>query len=142
MVLSVYQINNVLRVYKNQLRHNKMPGKSDSHQMMTPDKINISAGARRKLIVEQVASDIVNRITSYGPRDTIEKEVFKKLETEYGAQLDIAQLDSQALLFKVIGPEGESVNSLSIEDSSFLAHKLHEIAMETVDKIEQNKPEI
>ena len=139
MVLSVYQINNVLRVYKNQLRQNKVVSGSSENHRPSPDRISISVDAKRKSIVEKVASDIVDRITQYGPQDNIEKEVFEKLENEYGGHLDVSPKDSKDLLFKIIDENGETTNSLSIEDSNFLAHKLQEIARETVDKIENNK---
>jgi len=139
MVVSLYQVNNVLRVYKNQLRHNKIASGSSENQTSSPDRISISVDAKRKSMVAKVASDIVDRITQYGPQDNFEKEVLKKLENEYGAHLDVSPKDSKDLLFKIIDENGETMNSLSIEDSNFLAHKLQEIAMKTVDKTENNK---
>ena len=138
MELSVFQINNVLRVYKTQLRHGKI-GKRSGENTPMPDRINISAEAKRKIFIDKIASGIVDKITHHGPQDSIEKEVFKELENQYGANLDVLQNSSDDLLFKVIDEDGETVNSLSIEDSQFLAHKLHEIALETVDKIEKDK---
>ncbi len=138
MELSVFQTNNVLRVYKNQLRHGKIV-KRPAQSSPLPDRINISAEAKRKIFIDKIASGIVDKITQHGPQDTIEKEVFKKLENQYGANLDILKKDSNELLFKVIDEGGETINSLSIEDSEFLAHKLQEIASETVDKIENDK---
>ncbi len=138
MELSVFQINNVLRVYKDQLRHGKIV-KHSAENNPSPDRINISAEAKRKIFVDKIASGIVDKITEYGPQDNIEKEVFKKLENEYGANLDISQKGSNELLFKVIDEGGETINSLSIEDSQFLAHKLQEIALDTVGKIEKDK---
>jgi hypothetical protein len=138
MELSVFQVNNVLRVYKDQLRHNKIVTRSVGNSP-PPDRVNISAEAKRKIFVDKIASGIVGKITQYGPQDTIEKEVFKKLENEYGANLDISQKGSNELLFKVIDEGGETLNSLSIDDSQFLAHKLQEIALETVDNIEKDK---
>lgn len=138
MELSVLQINNVLRVYKNQLRHGKID-KRPADSSPLPDRINISAEAKRKIFIDKIASDIIDKITQHGPRENIEKEVFKKLENQYGANLDILENGSNELLFKVIDERGETINSLSIEDSQFLAHKLQEIALETVDKIENDK---
>jgi hypothetical protein len=141
MSLSVYQINNVLRVYKNQLRHGKTFNHSMENQKPSPDRISISSEAKRKILVEKIASDIANRITRGGPHDTIEKEVFKQLENEYGNRLDVSKDESTDLVFKRIDEGGETLNSLSIEDSKFLAHKLHDIARETIEKIEDNQLE-
>ncbi len=38
------------------------------------------------------------------------------------------------LIFKEIDENGETINSLSIEDSIFLTNKLKEITEETIDK--------
>ena len=141
MVLSVYQVNNVLRVYKDQLRHGRTMNRSVDSKKPTPDKISISTEAKRKILVDKIASDIAGRITHNGPQDNIDKEVFKKLENEYGTQLDIGEEGSTDLIFKSIDESGETIKSLSIEDSQFLAHKLHNIARETVENIKDERLE-
>ena len=134
MVISTYQVNNVLRVYGEQLRHNRLSGKERTGDAHSPDKIDISSEAKRKAIVDKIASDIVDRITQFGPHENVEKEVFKKLEGEYGAQLALAGKGSTDLIFKVIDEDGETMNSLSIEDSKFLRYKLQEITKDTVNR--------
>jgi len=134
MVISLYQVNNVLRVYGDQLRQNRIPNRSKNGGARSPDRISISAEAKRKTIIDKITSDIVNKITQYGPNNDVEKEVFKKLENEYGANLTIIRKSPTDLIFKVIDKNGETINSLSIEDSEFLRYKLEEITKETVNK--------
>jgi len=134
MVISAYQVNNVLRVYGDQLRHNRISSKSKNASVPQSDKINISAEAKRQAVVEKVSSDIIEKITQYGPQDNIEEEVFQKLENEYGANLAITKNSPTDLIFKVIDENGETINSLSVEDSKFLRYKLKEITKETVNK--------
>ena len=134
MVISAYQVNNVLRVYGDQLRQHKISGRPKSGNTRPPDKISISAEAKRKSIIDNVASNIIERITQYGPHEDVEKEVFQKLENEYGAHLELAGNGATDLIFKVIDENGETMNSISIEDSNFLRHKLEEIAKDTVNK--------
>jgi hypothetical protein len=134
MVISAYQVNNVLRVYGDQLRHPKASSKSKSGDTSLPDKISISAEAKRKTIIDKLASTITERITEYGPHEDVEKEVFQKLKDEYGANLTVDKEGQNELVFKVIDENGETMNSLSIEDSQLLRYKLEEIAKKTVDK--------
>ncbi len=141
MSLSVYQVNNVLRVYKDQLRQGKTMNRSLDQRKPSPDKISISSEARRKSMVDRIASDIAQRITQNGPQDNIEKEVIKQLEDEFGTQLDASKDGKTDLVFKTIDAGEETINSLSIEDSKFLAHKLHDIAKETLEKIEDTQLE-
>lgn len=134
MVISSYQVNNVLRVYKGQLRHSKIANITNNNETRMPDKVSISPEAKRKAIIERVTSDIVDRLVQNGPHNNVEKEVFKKLESEYGGHLAIGQEDSIGLLFKEIDENGETTNSLSIEDSKFLTQKLEEITKDTVSE--------
>ena len=134
MVISAYHVNNVLRVYGDQLRQNKISNQPKSTTTRSPDKINISGEAKRKVIVEKIASDIVDKITRYGPHENVEKDVFKQLEDEYGAHLAISKNTPADLIFKVIDGNGETINALSIEDSQFLRYKLEEITRDIVDK--------
>jgi len=133
MVISAYQVNNVIRVYGDQLRHNRIPSKRKDDNIPQSDKISISSEAKRKAVIDKISSNIIDKITQYGPNDNIEKEVFQKLENEYGANLAIAKKSPTDLIFKVIDENGETTNSLSIEDSKFLRYKLEEIAKETVN---------
>ena len=134
MVISPYQVNNVLRVYGDQLRHNRISNKTKGSTTPLQDKISISAEAKRKSVIDKLASTITERITQYGPHDGVEKEVFQKLEDEYGANLAVTREGTNDLIFKLIDENGETMNSLSIEDSRFLRYKLQEIAKNTVDK--------
>ena len=134
MVISTYQVNNVLRVYGEQLRQNRLSDNEKSGDARSPDKIDISSEAKRKAIVDKIASDIVDRITQFGPHENVEKEVFKRLEDDYGANLAVAGNGSTDLIFKVIDEDGETMNSLSLEDSKFLRYKLQEITRDTVNR--------
>ena len=134
MVISTYQVNNVLRVYGDQLRHNRLSSEEKRGDTCSPDKINISSEAKRKAIIDKIASDIVDKITRYGPHENVEKDVFKQLEDEYGAHLAISKNTPTDLIFKVIDGNGETINALSIEDSQFLRYKLEEITRDVVDK--------
>lgn len=131
-MLSVYQVNNVLRVYGDQLRHNRISSKSKNSTTPQSDKISISSEAKRKAVIDKISSNVIEKITQYGPHDNIEEEVFQKLTSEYGKNLAITQNGSTDLIFKEIDEHGETINSLSVEDSKFLRHKLEEITKATV----------
>ena len=134
MVISAYQVNNVLRVYGDQLRNNRLSDRPKNTNTRSPDRINISVEAKRKAIIDNIANSIVDRITNYGPQDKVEEEVSKNLEDEYGVQLAITRKSPTDLIFKVIDENGETKNSLSIKDSKFSRYQLEEITSETVDE--------
>ena len=132
MLVSAYQVNNVLRVYGDQLRQGKLTYRSKSAESSAPDRVTVSAEARKKSIIDSVANNIVRRITQDGPQDNVEKQVFEKLENDYGAHLAVSQHSPNELIFKEIDEKGEAIKSLSIEDSNFLVSKLEQITKETV----------
>lgn len=134
MVISSYQVNNVLRVYGDQLRQGKGVRKAGTNFAPSPDRLEMSADARRKALIDRIATKIVDRILEEGPRDEVEQEVFKKLQDEFGAPLTVSPEESKGFVFRVIDENGEALHSLSIEDSNFLTQKLRRITTETVDK--------
>lgn len=134
MVITPYQVNSVLRVYGDQLRQNRLSAQAKTAAKQPSETVSISAGAKRKAIIDKIAADVVDRITQYGPSEEVEKEVFRKLEDEYGTQLAVTNQEPNELVFKVIDENGETVKSLNLEDSSFLTRKLEEITKETIDK--------
>ncbi len=115
MVISAYQVNNVLRVYGDQLRQSMISNQPEGTDTNTPDRISISAKTRRKTIIDDITSNIIERITQFGSHDNVEKEVFKKLESEHGKPLAINEDRHNKLIFKEIDGKGETINSLSIQ---------------------------
>ena len=65
--ITAYQINNVLRVYGEQLRRGRISNRKNPTGTNSPDQISISAKARRKSIVDDITSNIVERITQPEP---------------------------------------------------------------------------
>ena len=141
MVISSYHVNNVLRVYGDQLRQTRTSNRPKDSKMSSPDRISISDKAKRRVIVNKIASDIVEKISNFGPQETAEEEVSKNLENEYGVQLDITRKSPNDLLFKIIDENGETLNSLSIENSEFLRYKLEEVNKETAEKSQKSESE-
>ena len=141
MVISSYHVNNVLRVYGDQLRQSKLSNRPKNSKISSPDRINISDKAKRKAIVTKIASEIVEKIANFEPQENVEEEVSKNLENEYGVQLDITRKSPNDLLFKIIDENGETLNSLSIENSEFLRYKLEEVNNETAEKSQKSGSE-
>jgi hypothetical protein len=124
MVISEHHVNNVLRVYGEQLRQSIISNRPEGTDTNTPDRIGISAKSRRETIFDDITSNIIERITQSVPHDNVEKEIFKKLESEHKKPLVINEDRHNKLIFKEIDGNGETINSLSIEGSKFLTDTL------------------
>ncbi|MBW2031768.1 MAG: hypothetical protein JRJ31_22175 [Deltaproteobacteria bacterium] len=134
MVISAYQVDNILRVYGDQLRQSIASRRPRSSPDRTPDTVSISASARRKAVIDRIAAGIVERIARDNAQETMEAEAFRDIEKEFGVQLDVTERGPADLIFKVIDEQGETVNQLSIEDSKFLRYKLEEISKEEIEQ--------
>jgi hypothetical protein len=122
--ITAYQINNFLRVYGEQLRRGKISNRHKRTDTNSPDKISISAKAGRESIADDITSNIIERITQSELNDNVEDTAFKALESEHGKSLNINDSRHNELTFKEIEGNGETINSISIEDSKFLRNKL------------------
>jgi hypothetical protein len=133
MVISAYQINNVLRVYGNLLRQGMIPNRSEVTNTDTSDRIGIYATIRRDTIMDDIISDVIERIIKFEPHETIEKEVLKTLKSKPVKLLAINKGHHNELIFKEIDGNNEVINSLSIKDSKFLTNKLNNITEENAE---------
>ncbi len=133
-----YQIHNVLKVYGRQVSQSRIIERQKELGTKTSaDKINISAEGKRKMIVDKVAADIVDRITQFGPRDPIEQDIVNKLENEFGkpVESDEENEQNQDFIFNVIDDENKkTTNSLSLDGTHFITKRLEQLAKEEVDR--------
>jgi hypothetical protein len=128
MIISAYQINNVMRVYRDQLNQSRISNKQKNTNALSSDKVSISADARKKSIIDKTASNIIERITQSESHDDAEKTEFSEIDDEYDSNPAKNKKRSTELIFKAIDENGETLNSLSIEDSNFLSYKLKKIS--------------
>jgi hypothetical protein len=118
MVISAYQINNVLRVYKEQFRRGKISKQQRSTDTDAPDKISISARARREEIIDDITPNIIERIAQFEPYEDVESEHEKPLTNNEGRHNEI--------IFKEINVNGETIKSFTLEDANSIANKFKE----------------
>ena len=126
MVISAYQINNVLRVYGEQLRRGRISNRQRSTDTDSPDKISISARARRETIIDDITSNIVEKITHFEPHENVENDSGKPSPDNEDRH--------NKFIFKKINENGETINSFSLEDSKYLTSKLKESTLEATVK--------
>ncbi len=133
-----YQIHNVLKVYSRQVSQSKIIERQKELSTKTSvDQIDISAEGKRKMIVDKVAADIVDRITQFGPRDPIEQDIVNQLQNELGepVESDEENGQDQNFVFNVIDDENKkTTNSLSLEGTHFITKRLEQLAKEEVDR--------
>lgn len=136
MEIPVYQIHKVMKVYTKQLNQKKILERQKGlKQPASADQVNISPKGKRKVIVEKIASDIINKIKTIGPKDDIEYEIVDQLEKDIGQKINFQNSSTSQFVFNVIdGSNAKTQNSLSLENSDFLLERLEALTKEIVDK--------
>ena len=136
MYIPSYQIHNVLKVYSKQVSQSRIIERQKNLGDNQPaDRINISAEGKRKVIIEKVASDIVDRITRFGPQDNIDHTIISQLQDEFGQEIEFNKTNDTEFVYNTIdNNNNKQTNTLPVNDSSFLVERLQQIAKEEVDK--------
>jgi hypothetical protein len=134
MGISTYQINNVLRVYGNQLRQGRFAGQTSSENKRSPDMVTITAGSKRDAVIEKVSTDMLERIGQNGPQSQDEKNAFQKLQDDYGQRLIMSQKNGNEFEFKAIDETGSTVSDIPVATSDNLLEKLQAHIRATVSQ--------
>lgn len=134
MDISTYQVNNVLRVYGNQLRQGRISSQSNSGNQRLPDMVTISSGTKKDAVIDKVSSDMLEQIAKNGPQNHDENEAFQKLQDEYGQPLIMCKKNENKFEFKAIDETGSTTIGIPAETSGNLLEKLKEHIRTTVSK--------
>jgi hypothetical protein len=138
MTISSQQIHNVLRTYGKQLRRGlRLNRMKQAESVGTPDQVRISSEAKRMMVVERVAAEILLRLADpVNNKGEVEREIISSLNKEYGQPLRLG-FDSEHDRFKfdvIDESTGEIVKSLTSEETMQLNQRLAQITKETVDR--------
>ncbi len=136
MEIPSYQIQNVLKVYSKQLTQGKIlaRNKAVGRNRTSADDVNISAEGKRASIIEKVAANIVDRITSVGPKEKLEQKIATQVQNEIGQKIDFTMRKEEKFSFTAIDENNKKITKhLSVEDSNFVIRRLTELARQVAD---------
>lgn len=136
MEIPSYQIQNVLKVYSKQLTQGKIlaRNKAVGRNNTSADDVNISAEGKRAAIIEKVAANIVDRITSVGPKEKLEHKIAAQVQNEIGQKIDFTMRKEEKFSFTAIDENNKKITKhLSVEDSNFVIRRLTELARQVAD---------
>ena len=113
MQITNYQMQNVLKVYSRQLSKNTLSKKNNATaEKQQDDKISISIEGKLKAIYNNVATDIVDRITRGDQPEESDREITKQFEHKVGKE----NSDKKAeFYYNTLDNSKKKTNSLSIK---------------------------
>ena len=79
MYIHTYQIQNVLNAYRKQLSQNSVNGPAQRPAPQSGDQINISAEGQKIKLLDDISSQIVDRITKFGPKSEFDEALADQL---------------------------------------------------------------
>lgn len=125
-----YQIQNVLKVYSKQLSQGKMlsRNKFNADNKVSADSVTISSEGKRQAIIEKVATNIVDRIITEGPKEKNEARITDQIEKELGKKIDFTRGRKQFTYTSIDNNNNRATQTLSVEDSKFVVKRLTELA--------------
>ncbi len=135
MQIPSYQIQNVLKVYSRQLSQGKMlsRNKFGTANKTSADSVTISSEGKRKAIIDKVASNIVDRIITEGPKEKNEEKITDQIEKEFGKKINFSK-DKNQFTYTVIDENNKKItHTLSVEDSKFIVKRMTELARDMAD---------
>lgn len=138
MQIPSYQIQNVLKVYSKQLTQGKLLAKSKAAGRggpSTADSVTISAKGKRQAIIDKVATNIVNRITTEGPNEHLEEKIAEQIQKEVGKKINFARNNENSFTYTHVDENNEkATKTLSVEDSEFIMKRMTELAKKLADE--------
>ncbi len=136
MQIPSYQIQNVLKVYSRQLSQGRVIVRQTAIDINSSDKVKISAEGKRAAIIEKVAAGIVDKITTVGHQDIIEKEISEELNKEMSSKTDFIKRKGEKFIFNYIDENNrKSTQTLSVEDPNFVLKRMTQLAKEVTDDV-------
>ena len=132
MHIPSYQINNVLKVYSKQVSQGRIFERQKGFATKpSVDKINLSDEGKRKVIIDKVAADIVDKITRFGPEDQVESPGAYLTEGETSDPVEKVTKNEKDFIYNVIDDQNnKKTNTLTIDGSSFVAQQITKPAEE------------
>ena len=138
MTISSHQIHSVLRIYGQQFKRGMGLAKMrEADPEQSVDKIQISPEAKRRQVVEQVATEILGHLADSGSNaGDVEQEIMDTLSREFGQQLSLGFDETGgSFRFDIVDAEaGEISGSVDGEQAEELSRRLIEITRDTVDR--------
>ncbi|MGD9176030.1 MAG: hypothetical protein PVF29_17830 [Desulfobacterales bacterium] len=136
MLVSSYQIHNVLNVYSKQLSQDRSALKQAAgNKKQLSDQIQLSTEGKRRATIEKVAKDILRKISAYGANGQIKDNAQLRSEDHAQKPTETDNKKETAFVFNVIDDLNQkTTTALSVKDTNFLINRVEQLVKEAVEK--------
>lgn len=138
MTITSYQVHSVLRTYGKQLKRGLRLSRAKlAESSPSTGLVRISAEAKRNLVVERVAAEILKTLVAPGLESSaLAQEVMSALSQEYGQPLELTMDKANGRFrFQALDPQtGQVQKELDPEESARLSARLTQLTEQIVDR--------
>ena len=136
MIVSSYQIHNVLSVYSKQLSQERgVQNRKAGVKKPLSDQINLSSEGKRRATIEKVAKDILSKISHYGSKNEIKASMPNRPREDLKSPLESETKEEKTFVFNVIDDlNKKTTTALSVKDKRFLINRLEQLDQNAVEK--------
>jgi hypothetical protein len=135
MIISNYQIHNVLKVYTSQLSKGRAAERQKtSTRKSLSDALSISSPSKKQGLIDRVSADIVDRITRKDAQEDIDREMVDRLPDEVKDDCEANGDQKRQFIYNVLtGDAGKVTKAISVDGSDFLIDRLEQLAGESAE---------
>ncbi|MBW2438415.1 MAG: hypothetical protein PVH74_01120 [Desulfobacterales bacterium] len=136
MIVSSYQIHNVLNTYSKQLSQGRSPQKQEGEKKkQLSDQIQLSTKGKRRATIEKVSSDILSKIADFGANGQHKNSAQSLSGGHAKKTLESDDKKESAFVFNSIDNLNKKTKTaLSVRDTDFLINKVEQLAKDTVEE--------
>lgn len=143
MQIPAYQIHNVLKAYSRQVSQNKLNSAARSNASSIPvDKISISAEGKKQGVIDKVAADIVQKITTNEHNQKIEKDLVDKLGKELAQKINFSGTSDENFSYYEINGNSKTKTTFSFNELDNTKKQMEDLAKDLLtDKTNEQQGE-
>lgn len=135
MTIQPFQVQNMLRVYDQHLdQGRRMARYRMLLQRASPgDVVNLSQEARRKQLVEKIATEIMDSLMVSGSNNPVVLDIKRDLQREFGFEMEFRYLPLEPEM-QILRKNGEELIEVTGEEKTTILERFWRI---TLDKVSE-----
>ncbi len=135
MTIKPFQVQNMLRVYDRHLdQGRRMARYRMLLQRSSPgDMVNLSQEARRKQLVEKIATEIMDSLMVSGSNNPVVLDIKRDLQREFGYEMEFRYLPLEPEM-QILRKDGEDLIEVAGEEKTAILERFWRI---TLDKVSE-----
>ncbi|TVR00958.1 MAG: hypothetical protein EA399_02815 [Desulfovibrionales bacterium] len=135
MTIQPFNVQNMLRVYGQHLDQGRRMARYRMllQRASSGDVVNLSQEARRRQLVEKVATEIMDSLMVSGSNNPVVLDIKKELQQEFGFEMEFRYLPLEPEL-QILRKDGEELFEITGEEKTNILERFWRITLDKVNK--------